>query len=341
MESGILDAGERTELVARALITEAYDRAALRCQTNDSTLASGCGIIDFVEELYKEHRKVTEFFPDNVQSGISFREAFQHARLRITHWVRVKDGYELNTDRMAAAFIRGFAFICSCGSDKPFVDLVAPVLLWDVKIEEYAMSAIFWRVKPLKPNECGQISVEDFGFFPSLWPANSSTGSSSRRDEAQRPYITMIMDLTSAQYLITDEAKNATEPPESIPPAPDVRDTPLQPGVGASPVTSSATTTTLPTTENIHPRYTICTSGCSDAVFAIIDPLNQEAYQRILHQDNSEESIELPRTSEMPTTLLGAKPVWSVEWEDWTWYGSPASNEHSIVEDGKVTDIAL
>ncbi|EIM80252.1 uncharacterized protein STEHIDRAFT_172882 [Stereum hirsutum FP-91666 SS1] len=342
MGSGILDAGERTRLVARALITEAYDRATLRCKkTNDSTLASGCGVIDFVEELYKEHREITESFPDNIQSGTPFREAFQHARLRITHWVRVKDGHELNTERMAAAFIRGFAFICSCGSDDPFVDLVAPVLLWDVKIGEYAMSAIFWTVKPRKTSESRQISVEDFGFFPSLWKADSPTGSTSTEDKAKRPYITIVMDLSSPQSLVTDKARNATESPVSIPPTSAVRDTVFQPGGRASPVKPSATT--LPATETGHPRYAICTLGCSDTVFAIIDPVHRETYERILHQDNSEleEPIEPPCTSERPTSLVDAKPAWSVQWEGSAWYDSPVLNKRSIVEAGKVESNVL
>lgn len=340
MGSGILDAGERTELVARALITEAYDQATLRCKkTNDSTLASGCGVIGFMEELYKEHRKVTESFPDNVQCCISFREAFQYARLRITHWVRVKDWHELNTERMAAAFIRGFAFICGCGSDNPFVDLVAPVLLWDVKIGEYVVSAIFWTVEPRKTSESRQISVEDFGFFPSLWKADSRTGSTSTENKAKRPYITIVMDLSSPQSLVTDKAWNATESPGSIPPTPAVPDTALQPGAGDSPVKPSATA--LPTTETSHPRYAICTSGCSDTVFAIIDPVHRETYERLLHQDDSEEPIEPSGTSERPTSLADAEPAWSVEWKSFAWYGSPVLHKRSIVEEGKVESNVL
>lgn len=196
MSSGLLDRSERTEVVARALITETYDRATLRCRKDaGSPLSFGCGAVEFIEELYRDHGTITEAHPDNVSGGVTFREAFKHARLRITQWVRVEDDHELSTESMAAAFIRGYAFICRRGAS--FVDLVVPLLLWDEKIGEGVMSAIFLQVKLRKDKGSWDIDAEDLGFFPR---SDDDVNQFIER-AVRRPYITIVMDLSSRNSL--------------------------------------------------------------------------------------------------------------------------------------------
>lgn len=148
MSSNLLDRGERGEVVARALIVEAYDRATLRCRKHNSKdpLSMGCGVIEFVEELFRDHAIVTESYPDNImEGGRHFKDEFKGAQLRITHFARSGDDHVVKTESMAPAFIRGTAFVCR--RNEQTIDIILPLLLWDAKICEWVTSGFFIQVK--------------------------------------------------------------------------------------------------------------------------------------------------------------------------------------------------
>ncbi|KAJ6611189.1 hypothetical protein B0H10DRAFT_2193056 [Mycena sp. CBHHK59/15] len=127
--SGLLNLGELGEVTARALVTEAYDRAVLREHPHEEGLlfSQGCSLITFIEELFEAENaaKILDSKPDNVRDGIPFREAF---------------------DAMFAAFVRGMAYICQNGQES--VDFIVPVLLdRTALLSEQHMSGIFFKIK--------------------------------------------------------------------------------------------------------------------------------------------------------------------------------------------------
>lgn len=348
MNTGLLDRGERGEVVARALITEAYDRATLRRHERNKPkypLSMGCGVIEFVEEFVRDHGMITEAYPDNVKGGVTFREAFKHAVLRITHWVRAQDDHILNTDSMAPAFIRGAAFICRRG--EAIVDLMAPILLWDEKIAEWVMSSFFWQIKLNKKKGKYQINAEDLGFFP---PQERNRNPSSDDNpftkplSTKRPYITMVMDLgvlnpppghakfpvqnavekfnetLPAETTVAPKATTARSKAKAAVPSSVYPGTPSKLKVGM-PVTVETRRT--PTPENTHPRYAIYASGCSDTVYAVIEPDQRTKYHQLLRQD--ELLTEHPRPRTIPQ-VLNMKPFWRIGPACYSWYDSPLLN---------------
>jgi hypothetical protein len=122
MDDGLLDRGERGELVGRELLMSAYDRAMERedsarqrsesslqdISTNDPdsftsprSYSSGVSLITFIEELFTEENahQVLESLPDNIKRETKFRDAFKDAKVRFTHFVKMGD----NTGTTSAA----------------------------------------------------------------------------------------------------------------------------------------------------------------------------------------------------------------------------------------------
>lgn len=327
MDSGLLDRGERGEVIARALIIEAYDRATLKARKEGDPLAVGCGVIGFIEELYTNHDLVLNAHPDNVIGGTtSFREAFKAARVRITQWVRVKDDHELSTETMAPAFIRGVAFICLRGQS--FIDLIIPVLLWDEKIGESVMSAIFVQTKLRKDKGSHHITAEDFNFF------SCSDSSNANTFPGKRPYITILMDL-SIRHSLPEYARFPAEGVRVAQQIPAKENFPMiqtAPAAtsgleGKQPIIAELMSAADPTSLTTHPRYAIAATGCSSKVYAVIDKNSnqREQWQTLLHLH---EDLLVDDSSPKGVVSSGRhmKPVWSLGPERYLWYDSDVLN---------------
>ena len=167
-----LDVGDRAEVVGRALLTEAYDRAIIaeHPAPSEARFSQGCLLTSFIEELLTEEAAlaVLESQPDNVPDGATFRDAFKDARVRFTHFTKLDDEESLITAVLFVAFIRGMAFVAS--SDEAFIDVVIPVSLRDEKLGESVMTGIliqFKRWGHARTAAKVEIDAERLGFFPS------------------------------------------------------------------------------------------------------------------------------------------------------------------------------
>ena len=103
MECGLLDRGERGELVRRELLMSAYDwaieredEAHQRSETSrqgistdnpafksPQSYSSGVSLITFINELFTEENahQVLESLPDNTKLETKFRDAFKDAKV--------------------------------------------------------------------------------------------------------------------------------------------------------------------------------------------------------------------------------------------------------------------
>ena len=147
-DSGLLDKGERGELVARELLTSAYDRAIEResedrlpksgqttssatdsssAQTEMPLYSRGVSLITFIEELFVSHHaeEILDCVPNNVEDRTPFREAFQHAKVRFTHFVKMAEESGTTSDAVWVALLRGMAVIAAMGTRS--IDLIIPV----------------------------------------------------------------------------------------------------------------------------------------------------------------------------------------------------------------------
>jgi hypothetical protein len=143
VKSGLLDRGERGELVARELLTSAYDRAIVR-EFNDLDSSRQAGILPFysrgvslatfIGELFVPEiaKLLFDSIPNNVSEGIKFREAFKDAKVRFTHFGRMGDDSGTTAIAARAALTRGMAIITRVG--ETLVNLIIPIVLRDSKL---------------------------------------------------------------------------------------------------------------------------------------------------------------------------------------------------------------
>lgn len=147
MRSGLLDRRERAEVVARMLVTEAYDRAV--AEENSPLFSCGCTVVGWITQLFRQNiaSAILRSSPANCE-GERFEDVFKDAWLRFTHFAKAAEDHIIDTHSMFAAFVRGMAFTYQKGGSA--IGFILPVLLKDVKLGSSVMTAIFIQVQPRK-----------------------------------------------------------------------------------------------------------------------------------------------------------------------------------------------
>jgi hypothetical protein len=127
LDSGLLDQGQRGEVVWRLLIMTAYMRAVQTDRPKDSppNFSKGCRLVTLITELFTEEyaNQILTSVPDNTISTVTFAEAV----VRFTHFGRMADDTAATTNVALAAFIRCMAIIC--WSSHEIINIPLPVLL--------------------------------------------------------------------------------------------------------------------------------------------------------------------------------------------------------------------
>lgn len=334
LTSGLLDKGERGELVARELLTSAYDRAIEREFQNPSLTTShssvtsgsssrkqiplyskGVSLITFIEELFVDHyaEEILDSTPNNVTDDTPFREAFSKAKVRFTHFGKMADESGTTSDAAWTALIRGMAIIAALGTRS--LDLLLPVLLSeDAIICEEAVTAILISIKRRKKKGTlvnYEVDEKEIGFFP---PHESP-------ESSRRPYISLVMEL-GVQPSPSKPTKGKGKRSGTTVAAPSSskqresgskrQETPSQikiPEQGRRHHSSSA-----------HPRYSIFSYGCSNTVYNGISPTQREKYQFLLASRDF--LTEHPRQEdELLSILRRMKPFWKAGRDFYHWIG--------------------
>jgi hypothetical protein len=186
--SGLVQTGERGELIARLLLIRAIDEAhTVTSPTNHSTAVSLAKFLKVLlgQNAWENH--IQESVSDNTaeSEGNSFSTVFKHAKVRFTHFGRASE--DVSSAMTYAAFLRGMAIQCWSGQ-KP-IDLVIPVIpetTTEEKVKEENITAIFIFIKNRsKPTSIASVSImaEDIDFFPQT-PIGKLY-----------PYIVLVMEL--------------------------------------------------------------------------------------------------------------------------------------------------
>ncbi|THH04277.1 hypothetical protein EW146_g10218 [Bondarzewia mesenterica] len=307
MGNGVLDLGERGEVVARVLVTEAYDRAVLRDHSRDyggrMLFSLGCHVTTFIEELFEDSiaQQILDGRPDNVADGLTFREAFEDASVRFTHFAKLDDSLVASTDGMFAAFVRGMAFIAKY--DEAVIDLFFPVLLRNELLREEVMTGILVQVKRRRTARTvaayDDIKAEDISFFST---SNSFT-------EDRRPYCTIVMEL-GVQPAILEHASKAKKGVRNLHTQDDTQTSPSRVDikqVARRKLRSAAEART----KLVHPRYNIYAYGCSGTVYKGIMLEDKDKYAFLLASHDL--LSEHPRTSDRAIAAVRRlKPFWTV-----------------------------
>ena len=132
-----IDSGQRGENVGKILLIRAY-MAAVRTQRNKASRFGSFGgetvpLKLFLENLFSDNcsTKVLQTRPDNVarDTSTTLEKAFEHAKVRFNHFVKLGDDTGMTTSMAWVAFIRCMAPIG--WSSQGRVDVMIPVLLYD------------------------------------------------------------------------------------------------------------------------------------------------------------------------------------------------------------------
>jgi hypothetical protein len=360
VEEGLASKGERGELVARILLLQAATNVAESIFRNSKTQGSHAlpdvlpivysvpiSVISFLTVLLGEEftNHLCASTPDNVKVNKTFKDYFQDAYLRLTHFSRAADDSAVKSHTMPAAMARAMGFECRMGQE--MVDIVIPVVLRrDAKLDENVMTAILVQVKNcdrMMPTNSTVINEKKLGFFPTT---QASLDSDENLFGGLRPYISIVMELgiqpTTSQTVkpageaeafkqrkekegnekmgtegrkrnhrtaSLDETESwpRTPPPTKLKGAGIVEETPTQiRHIGGTGLARSARSND---TNNIHPRFPIFVRGCSKKVYPLID--NRDTYAQLLGTRSL--LREHPRQEqEYIDAVRMLKPFWAV-----------------------------
>jgi hypothetical protein len=264
--SGLLDQGQRGEVIFRQLAWEAYRRAVREDHPPPHNFSEGCKLTTFIKKLFSEDyaTQILNSIPDNVKSPDTFEATFNNAVIRFTHFGKMADDTGTTTDAMFAAFVRCMAIIC--WSSQEGAHILIPVLLDEkTKLEDAVMTGLLVQIK--WRNRRGsvikyQINQAELGFFP---PDSKD----------KRPYITLVAELGvrlpisaagTTQNLVTGK-KSAPRPPKE----PAVHGTSqIAPEQLHIPQLERPARTRMNHSRDVHPRYSIFAYGCSNKVYGVI-----------------------------------------------------------------------
>jgi hypothetical protein len=320
--SGLLNQGERGEVVFRQLISEAYRRSVRTDHPDDypRIFSKGCKLTTFITELFSKDYadQILDSVPDNVKSTTKFAEAFDDAIVRFTHFGRMADDTGTTSYAMFAAFVRCMAIICWSSQD--VVDILLPTLLKrGDTIQESNMTAVCIQIKRRKVKGSVvryEIDQRAIGLFP---PSPTDI----------RPYITLVAELgvqlpiskaatTKAivrENLIkfkedVDKPRTTTKRKAESPPG-----TPSEIVIPEQPVR-------IAHPKDVHPRYSIFVYGCSDTGYKVIKHSERSLYKLLL--GNHDFLDEHPRDdNDSLDAVRRMKPFWSVGHQCYHWTDVP------------------
>lgn len=274
--SGMIEKGPRGELLARVLLTDAYDRAAEKnvLVSHLPPYSQPVTVRAFLQELFTPHHAaaILASLPDNVSNRLSLGEELGDGQIRLCQWVQMSGGKEACTTFSAwTGLARGEAIICPTGYAS--VDLIIPVFLpnrsvraqvagrvEDVggKLGEANVTAIFIQVKDRSATVSSVKVAVDAQRLPE--PFFSAQDMQDKTDQPLRPYISLVLQL-------------GIQPRHTVAKPPTKEMTALS---TANPVTPSSRPLPKvhipPTSEQhhkklAHPRYNIIVNGCSDTIY--------------------------------------------------------------------------
>ncbi|PSR72358.1 hypothetical protein PHLCEN_2v11764 [Hermanssonia centrifuga] len=292
IDNGLIDKGNRGELVARLILTQAYDKAIQTSYPQPWKYSRGVTVVAFLTALISEKyiEDVLNCAPDGGRTPL--KKAFKNAYIRFTHFAQ-NGKNKVDTDAALAGIVRGMAV--QVEHNQRDIDIMIPITLGEDKLREEIMTGILIQVKDKATPAALSISAKKINFFPADC-------------QVPRPYITIIMQLglqtaiDIRQYRLPLSAQELSSPSRVM--------------------TKQGHQRTTRSTENsLHPRYQINIRGCSGTVYGVVD--NKDVYAKVLATRNviQEHPRNAPRNL---AALRRLKPVWERNKQCFEWIRVPA-----------------
>lgn len=330
MDNGYIGKGERGELVARLLLTLAFD-AAVKQHTSADTRRSqsqqythSVPLRNFLEELFGVVHAGTILNSYPNVGMLRLGEAFPNAHVQFTHFIRAGDSSIMSTSGAYAAILRSSAIQCSSGQIA--IDILIPVVLEppSTPLEEAVMSGILISVKDRAEASSEaetDIDAAKLGFFPDTQEAYKDTGHG-------RPYIAVVLELgvqarASAKFATGTTGQDAKQASSSSKPK-NSTGTAVQPPATPAKLIAKKTPdrrnppreATNPSQMLKNPRYMIRVHGCSPTVYNVVTDKDQFA---LLLRSRSMISEHPRQSKESLDVVMRLKPFWSVAHDCYHW----------------------
>jgi hypothetical protein len=310
VNEGLIEKGQRGELVARLLLTLAHDQALETMQVRprayqgqlDKLYTSPIPVENFFRALFtKEHADtLLTRHPDNDPDGPIFQEAFSDAFVMFTHFGKAADDRCMSHTFMFMALCRNMAI--SCWEGMHSADICIPIH--------------FGRNEPLSRNTTSAILVSVKNRTNVLAPSATSVDVTKMAftDGTERPFIILILQLGvqgKARYVPTEVREN--DDPELLEPY-------YLPTHGCSSVLDATVGLSLPgESARIGSRrvmkrsscYTIDARGCRSSVFRVVKADDEPLFSIILSSD-SLLSEHGRKNIENLKAVLAQKPFWTL-----------------------------
>ncbi|KAI0661499.1 hypothetical protein C8Q70DRAFT_965144 [Cubamyces menziesii] len=305
---GLLDKGQRGELVARLLLILAHDKAQAplpQRSLSDPPAATNWSqkvpVLTFLQALFaaNHHESIRNCFPANarhVDQPVTLDKAFDGAYVRFSHFVRLGRKDMVDTHAGAAALARGMAF--QGYHSQPSWDVAIPVLMKDTKIDPSHVTFILIQVKARVAKRTLFVKA-------------------SKGMITDHPYIIIEMQVGIRDNL--DVEGNAQRSSTGF--VVSARTSP--PNLRSESDTSGA------------PRYEIKAYGCSSDIYGVIGSQQKHQYasllatRGILEEHARQDSEYLKCVQQMKPVWVRNKPCFG--WaEDVELHGEPAGGEGEV-----------
>ncbi|THG97518.1 hypothetical protein EW026_g4488 [Hermanssonia centrifuga] len=286
IDNGLIYKGDRGGLVARLILTQAYDKAIQTSHPQPWKYSQGVTVAAFLTALISE-KYIEDVLNCTSNDGKTpLKEAFKNAYIRFTHFVQNGKDNKIDTDVALAGIVRGMALQIT--RNESIVDIMIPIALREDRLREEIMTGILIQVKDKAAIEAVDINADELHFFPPDC-------------EGPRPYITIVMQL-GLQTASDIRHFHELWSPSRV-------------------VTKQSHRTPQSMGNSLHPRYHINIRGCSGAVYGVVN--NEDAYAKVVAPHNiiADHPKKSPRNL---AALRRLKPVWQRNKQCSEWIGVSA-----------------
>ncbi|KAM6494977.1 hypothetical protein JOM56_009600 [Amanita muscaria] len=325
VRDGLIEKGQRGELVARLLLTLAHDAAIEQMDIKrregqgqiEKLFTTPVPLLTFFSALFAQPHadNIMRCRPDYQSKGPTFEETFKDAYVMFTHFGKAADDW-CNSDVFAfMALCRNMAISCREGME--FADLCIPIHFGkETPLSRNATSAIFVSIKD-KEKAMGYnrtyIDVNKMNFF-------------ADGDKA-RPVILLILQLgvqAPGRYIPVKRTKNQKEP--------GLLTTPERKGHGGLEVPQKPTGVSVPMPgSTVEPRktrakdtvsgptyYTIDARGCSSRIYGVVGSEDKPFLDDLLASKDFLSEHARQGTGHL-IAVMAQKPVWARGQECCSW----------------------
>jgi hypothetical protein len=279
LEGPGLDKGDRGELICLALLTLACDKA----KTDEEPIK----VLEFMEKLVASgsYESIANSKPARLRTEDTeslFRDAFANAQMHFNHFIKIQDPAVINRKYLWRFITRGAAVLCA--TNQVGVDVIVPFLYSGGILGRQNISAILIQVK----NDKRYSSSPNRFLFDAMNPYFLRLF--DKGEEKPVPIIRMVFALAasdpSVKSLKEPERKNETR------------------------------TSRPPTRSPEYTSYDIWCAKASAKTFAVIDPVDEPTYEKLLKvsrvfpraydAQTTNEDIKIARRNMNPGTATGA-----------------------------------